>query len=77
MNAKQARFLAQVRPLVEERGYDAVSVDAMAAAAGISKATFYRLFPAKEAVRAALLAAGVAPEQLGARDGREAILDAA
>jgi AcrR family transcriptional regulator len=77
MNAKQARFLAQVRPLVEERGYDAVSVDAMAAAAGISKATFYRLFSAKEAVRAALRTVGVAAEQLGARDGREAILDAA
>jgi AcrR family transcriptional regulator len=77
MNRKQELFLERIRPLVEERGYDAVSVDAMAAAAGVSKATFYRLFPAKEAVRAALLVAGVVPERLGVRDGREALLDAA
>lgn len=74
---KQARIVERLQPLIEERGYDGVSVDAMAAAAGISKATFYRIFPAKEAVRAALLAAGVAPDRLGTRDGREALLDAA
>jgi len=74
---RQNAILGRIRPLIEERGYDAVSVDAMAAAAGISKATFYRIFPAKEAVRQALLAAGVAPERLDARDGREAVLDAA
>jgi AcrR family transcriptional regulator len=77
MNRKQELFLERIRPLVEERGYDAVSVDAMAAAAGVSKATFYRTFPAKEAVRAALGAAGVAPEQLDMRNGRELLLDAA
>src|SRR5947209_690765 len=74
---KRARILERIRPLIEERGYDSVSVDAMAAAAGIAKATFYRAFPAKEAVRGALLAAGIAPDRLGARDGREALLDAA
>src|SRR5438128_1666887 len=74
---KQMRILQSVRPLIEERGYDGVSVDAMAAAAGISKATFYRIFPAKEAVREALLASGVSPERLGARDGREALRNAA
>lgn len=77
MNRKQELFLERIRPLIEERGYDAVSVDAMAAAAGVSKATFYRTFPAKEAVRAALRAAGVAPERLDARNGRELLLDAA
>lgn len=77
MDTKQAAILARIRPLIEERGYDAVSVDAMAAAAGISKATFYRTFPSKDAVRQALGAVGVAPEHLDARDGREAILDAA
>lgn len=74
---KQARILERIRPLIEARGYDGVSVAAMAAAAGISKATFYRAFPAKEAVCEALLAAGVAPERLGIRNGRDAILDAA
>ena len=77
MNRKQELFLERIRPLIEERGYDAVSVDAMAAAAGVSKATFYRTFPAKEAVRTALRAAGVVPERLDARDGHETLLDAA
>ena len=77
METRQAATLERIRPLIEQRGYDAVSVEAMAAAAGMSKATFYRLFPSKEAVRAALHAAGVAPERLDARNGREAILDAA
>lgn len=77
LDEKQADLLRRIRPLIEERGYDAVTVDAMAAAAGVSKATFYRVFPAKEMVRQALRAAGVAPERLNARDGREALLDAA
>jgi AcrR family transcriptional regulator len=77
METRQAMILARIRPLIEERGYDAVSVEAMAAAAGIAKATLYRLFPSKETIRQALLAAGVAPERLDARDGREALLDAA
>lgn len=33
-----------------EQGYDAVSVDDIAAAAGVSRRTFFRLFPRKEAV---------------------------
>lgn len=77
MEVRQQAIIARIRPLIDERGYDAVSVDAMAVAAGVSKATFYRIFPAKEAVREALRAAGVAPERLGMRDGREALLDAA
>lgn len=77
MDARQTAILTHIRPLVEERGYDAVSVNAMAAAAGMSKATLYRIFPSKEAVRQALLAAGVAPERLDTHDGREALLDAA
>jgi AcrR family transcriptional regulator len=77
MEDRRQAIIAHIRPLIEERGYDAVSVDAMAAAAGIAKATLYRMFPSKEAVRQALLAAGVAPERLDARDGRETLLDAA
>ncbi len=77
METRQRDTIARIRPLIEERGYDAVSVAAMAAAVGVSKATFYRIFPTKEHVREALRAAGVSPERLGARDGREALLDAA
>lgn len=36
--------------LFEERGYDATSVDDIAAAAGVSRSTFFRLFGTKEAV---------------------------
>lgn len=74
---RQQAMLARIRPLIEAKGYDAVSVDAMAAAVGVAKATFYRVFPSKEVVRQALAAAGVAPAHLDARDGREALLDAA
>ncbi len=77
MEVRQQTVIARIRPLIEERGYDAVSVDAMAAAAGVSKATFYRIFPSKEAVRRRSCDAGVAPGQLDTRDGRETLLDAA
>jgi AcrR family transcriptional regulator len=36
--------------LFEERGYDATSVDDIAAASGVSRSTFFRLFGTKEAV---------------------------
>ncbi len=79
MNADERRagILTRIRPLIEANGYDAVSVDAMARASGVAKATFYRVFPSKEAVRQALAAAGVAPRLLDARDGRAALLHAA
>jgi AcrR family transcriptional regulator len=69
--------IERIAPLVGERGFEAVTVEAMARAACVSKATFYRIFPSKEAVRQALLAAGVAHERLETRAGREALLDAA
>jgi AcrR family transcriptional regulator len=74
---RQQAFLDRIAPLIEVEGFEAVTVEAMARAAGTSKATFYRVFPSKEAVRQALGEAGVAPERLGTRDGREALLDAA
>lgn len=77
IDGRHMSIIARIRPLIEEHGYDGVSVSAMAVAAGVSRATFYRLFPAKEAVRQALRAAGMAPERLGSRDGREALLNAA
>jgi AcrR family transcriptional regulator len=77
MAGQQWEIIQRIAPMVEAQRFEAVTVEAMARAAGISKATFYRVFPSKEAVRQALRAAGVAPEQLGTRDGREALLDAA
>src|SRR3954469_17799408 len=77
MDDQQREIIERIAPVVDARGFEAVTVDAMARAAGISKATFYRVFPSKEAVRQALREAGVAPERLGTRDGREALLDAA
>lgn len=77
MADRQREFIARIAPLIEREGFEAVTVDAMAQAVGISKPTFYRIFPSKEAVRRALGEAGVAPERLGTRDGREALLEAA
>lgn len=76
-DTRRAHVLACIRPLIEAQGYNAVSVDAMARASGVAKATFYRIFPSKEAVRQALAGDGVAPHLLDARDGREAIIHAA
>jgi len=76
-DARRGQMLAHIRPLIEERGYDAVSVDAMAKASGVAKATFYRIFPSKEAVRQALAGAGVTSDRLDTRDGRDAVIEAA
>src|SRR5690242_704885 len=77
MRDQRWEMIERIAPMVEAQGFEAVTVDAMARAAGISKATFYRVFPSKESVRLALEEMGVAPARLGARDGREALLNAA
>jgi AcrR family transcriptional regulator len=46
----QAAILTAAAELLLERGLDAVSVDALAESAGVSKATIYRWWPTKEAV---------------------------
>jgi AcrR family transcriptional regulator len=56
--------LAAAADLLLERGLDAVSMDALAESAGVSKATIYRWWPTKEAVALdALAAAWAGPER--------------
>lgn len=48
--AKDAAILAAATRLFLERGFEAVSMDSVAAAAGVSKATIYARYPDKEAL---------------------------
>src|SRR5215217_3342793 len=54
--AKVAALLAAAERLFVERGYDAVTADAIAAAAGVSTGTFYSYFGDKRDVLIVLLA---------------------
>ncbi len=53
--AREAAILEAALHLVAELGYDRVSMDAVAAACGASKATLYRRWPSKAAMVAAAL----------------------
>ena len=50
--ATRRGLVVEAYRLFNERGYDATSVDDIAAAADVSPRTFYRYFPAKDAVLA-------------------------
>lgn len=63
--AKQRQILDAARRLFLTQGFDATSMDAVTAAAGISKRTLYRYYPSKEA----LLADAVFQITLGNRGG--------
>jgi AcrR family transcriptional regulator len=64
----QQAILTAAADLLLERGLDAVSVDALAESAGVSKATIYRWWPTKEAVALDALAAAWAGPGLDAPD---------
>jgi len=49
-NATRDRLRASALRLFREQGYDATTVEQIAAAAGVSHMTFFRYFPAKEDV---------------------------
>ncbi|MEU6780623.1 TetR/AcrR family transcriptional regulator [Nonomuraea angiospora] len=51
-----ARILEAARKVLAERGYSALTVEAVAAAAGVGKSTIYRWWPNKEALLADALA---------------------
>jgi AcrR family transcriptional regulator len=56
-----AAILGAARELLEERGLKRLSVDAIAARAGVSKATIYRWWPSKAAVVMDAFLAGTRP----------------
>lgn len=52
---KEDAILQAVNTLLAERGYDLMTVDAVAAFVGIAKASLYKMFESKEALAAAAL----------------------
>ncbi len=70
-----SRILAAARELFSERGFDAVSMNAVAAAAGVSKANIFHHFRSKDALYLAVVKAACdafceETERLGVPEGR-------
>jgi AcrR family transcriptional regulator len=66
--AAHQAILAAVIPLIQKVGYDAFSIEALAAAAGVGKATIYRRWASKEDLvveAAAHFVGGIATPDLG------------
>jgi AcrR family transcriptional regulator len=74
-SGKREAILAAAARLFAQKGYGATTMDDIAGAAGISKATLYRYVASKEELRA-VLAPELAGADLRSRDARAAILDA-
>jgi AcrR family transcriptional regulator len=58
-SAREAQLLAVTLRLLQERGYDRLTVDAVAAAARASKATLYRRWPSKAELVLATFSEGI------------------
>ena len=74
-SAKREAILAAAARLFAQKGYEATTMDDVAGAAGVSKATLYRYITSKEELRE-VLAPELAGADLRSRDARGAILDA-
>lgn len=74
--AKKEAVLAAAGRLFGQKGYEATTMDEIAAAAGVSKATLYRYVSGKEELRVQL-APHLPDADMQARDARAAILEAA
>lgn len=53
--AREEAIIENVNRLLSEKGFDAMTVDEVAAAAGIAKASLYKHFPSKEDLAAAAM----------------------
>jgi TetR/AcrR family transcriptional regulator of autoinduction and epiphytic fitness len=75
--AREAAIIAAVNRLLAQRGFDAMTVDAVAAEVGIAKASLYKHFDSKEALAAAAMI-GVLDRALATAQAleRDAALDA-
>lgn len=67
LQAREAAILAAVNRLLAEKGFDAMTVDAVAAEVGIAKASLYKHFKSKEDLAAAAIV-GVLDRALGLID---------
>jgi AcrR family transcriptional regulator len=70
------RIIAAAERLFADQGYDGTTMDQIAAAAGLTKATVYRHVRGKDELRQ-LVAPTLPDADLSSRDARAAILDAA
>ncbi len=57
LQARESAILQAVNRLLAEKGFEAMTVDAVAAEVGIAKASLYKHFPSKEDLAAAAMAA--------------------
>lgn len=55
LKVREDAIIASVNRLLAEKGYDAMTVDEVAADVGIAKASLYKHFPSKEALAAAAM----------------------
>ena len=56
LEAREQAITASVNRLLSEKGFDAMTVDEVAASVGIAKASLYKHFPSKEDLAAAAMA---------------------
>ena len=58
LRAREDAIVSSVNRLLAEKGFDLMTVDEVAAEAGVAKASMYRHYPGKEALAAAAMVRG-------------------